>query len=101
MARQASNNLNKFKGLEDSPAIQGIERIYEANEEAHQKRVAEALEQQQNGQAPQRRTLCHRLMPLRILQFLLHHLPLFRLPNMHQRKKLARRLRTASLSMCR
>lgn len=50
MARQASNNLNKFKGLEDSPAIQGIERIYEANEEAHQKRVAEALEQQQNGQ---------------------------------------------------
>ena len=33
MARQASNNLNKFKGLEDSPAIQGIERIYEANEE--------------------------------------------------------------------
>lgn len=67
MARQASNNLNKFKGLEDSPAIQGIERIYEANEEAHQKRVAEALEQQQNGQASQRRTLCHRLMPLRIL----------------------------------
>ena len=50
MARQASNNLNKFKGLEDSPAIQGIERIYKANEEAHQKRVAEALEQQQNGQ---------------------------------------------------
>ena len=50
MARQASNNLNKFKGLEDSPAIQGIERIYEANEEAHQKRVAEALEQQQNRQ---------------------------------------------------
>ena len=50
MARQASNNLNKFKGLEDSPAIQGIERIYKANEEAHQKRVAEALEQQKNGQ---------------------------------------------------
>lgn len=47
MARQAKNNVNKFKGLEDSPAIQGIEKIYEANEEARQKRVAEALEKQQ------------------------------------------------------
>lgn len=51
MARQAKNNVNKFKGLEDSPAIQGIEKIYEANEEAHQKRVAEALEKQQGAQA--------------------------------------------------
>ena len=51
MARQAKNNVNKFKGLEDSPAIQGIEKIYEANEEAHQKRVAEALEKQQGEQA--------------------------------------------------
>lgn len=50
MARQAKNNVNKFKGLEDSPAIQGIEKIYEANEEAHQKRVAEALEKQQGEQ---------------------------------------------------
>ena len=51
MARQAKNNVNKFKGLEDSPAIQGIEKIYEANEEARQKRVAEALEKQQGDQA--------------------------------------------------
>ena len=51
MVRQAKNNVNKFKGLEDSPAIQGIEKIYEANEEAHQKRVAEALEKQQGEQA--------------------------------------------------
>lgn len=51
MARQAKNNVNKFKGLEDSPAIQGIEKIYEANEEARQKRVAEALEKQQGEQA--------------------------------------------------
>lgn len=50
MARQAKNNVNKFKGLEDSPAIQGIEKIYEANEEARQKRVAEALEKQQGEQ---------------------------------------------------
>ena len=50
MVRQAKNNVNKFKGLEDSPAIQGIEKIYEANEEAHQKRVAEALEKQQGKQ---------------------------------------------------
>ena len=50
MARQAKNNENKFKGLEDSPAIQGIEKIYEANEEARQKRVAEALEKQQEEQ---------------------------------------------------
>lgn len=50
MARQAKNNVNKFKGLEDSPAIQGIEKIYEANEEARQKRVAEALEKQQEEQ---------------------------------------------------
>ena len=51
MARQAKNNGNKFKGLEDSTANQGIEKIYEANEEAHQKRVAEALEKQQGEQA--------------------------------------------------
>ena len=51
MARQAKNNVKKFKGLEDSPAIQGIEKIYEANEEARQKRVAEALEKQQGEQA--------------------------------------------------
>lgn len=51
MARQAKNNVNKFKGLEDSPAIQGIEKIYEANEEARQKRVTEALEKQQSEQA--------------------------------------------------
>lgn len=51
MARPAKNNVNKFKGLEDSPAIQGIEKIYEANEEARQKRVAEALEKQQGEQA--------------------------------------------------
>ena len=51
MARQAKNNVNKFKGLEDSPAIQGIEKIYEANEEARQNRVAEALEKQQGEQA--------------------------------------------------
>lgn len=51
MARQAKNNVNKFKGLEDSPAIQGIEKIYEANEEARQKRFAEALEKQQGEQA--------------------------------------------------
>lgn len=50
MVRQAKNNVNKFKGLEDSPAIQGIEKIYEANEEAHQKRVAEALEKQHGKQ---------------------------------------------------
>lgn len=52
MKRQAKNNsVNKFKGLEDSPAIQGIEKIYEANEEARQKRVAEAMEKQQSEQA--------------------------------------------------
>lgn len=52
MARQAKNNsVNKFKGLEDSPAIQGIEKIYEANEEARQKRAAEAIEKQQDEQA--------------------------------------------------
>lgn len=50
MARQAKNNVNKFKGLEDSPAIQGIEKIYEANEEARQKRVSEAMEKQQKEQ---------------------------------------------------
>lgn len=50
MVRQAKNNVNKFKGLEDSPAIQGIEKIYEANEEARQKRAAEALEKQQGKQ---------------------------------------------------
>ena len=52
MAKQAKNNgINKFNGLEDSPAIQGIEKIYEANEAARQKRVAEALEKQQSEQA--------------------------------------------------
>lgn len=52
MARQVKNNsVNKFKGLEDSPAIQGIEKIYEANEEARQKRAAEAMEKQQSEQA--------------------------------------------------
>lgn len=52
MARPAkNNNVNKFKGLEDSPAIQGIEKIYEANEEARQKRAAEAMEKQQSEQA--------------------------------------------------
>ena len=52
MARQAKNNsVNKFKGLKDSPAIQGIEKIYEANEEARQKRAAEAIEKQQDEQA--------------------------------------------------
>lgn len=50
MARQAKNNVNKFKGLEDSPAIKGIEKIYEANEEARQKRVAEAMEKKQKEQ---------------------------------------------------
>ena len=50
MARQAKSSIHKFEGLEDSPAIKGIEKIYEANEEARQKRVAEALEKQQNGQ---------------------------------------------------
>lgn len=57
MARQAKNNVNKFKGLEDSPAIQGIEKIYEANEEAHQKRVAEALEKQQGKQQGEQATI--------------------------------------------
>lgn len=57
MARQAKNNVNKFKGLEDSPAIQGIEKIYEANEEAHQKRVAEALEKQQEEQQGEQATI--------------------------------------------
>ncbi len=52
MKRQAKNNgVNKFKGLEDSPAIQGIEKIYEANEEARQKRAAEAMEKQQSEHA--------------------------------------------------
>ena len=50
MARQAKSSIHKFEGLEDSPAIKGIEKIYEANEEARQKRSAEALEKQQNGQ---------------------------------------------------
>lgn len=50
MARQAKNNVNKFKGLEDSPAIQGIEKIYKANEKARQKRVSEAMEKQQKEQ---------------------------------------------------
>lgn len=50
MARQAKSSIHKFEGLEDSPAIKGIEKIYEANEEARQKRAAEALEKQQNGQ---------------------------------------------------
>ena len=49
MARQAKSSIHKFEGLEDSPAIKGIEKIYEANEEARQKRAAEALEKQQNG----------------------------------------------------
>lgn len=56
MARQAKNNVNKFKGLEDSPAIQGIEKIYAANEQARQKRVAEAIEKQQKeelGEQPE------------------------------------------------
>ena len=50
MARQAKSSIHKFEGLEDSPAIKGIEKIYEANEEARQKRAAEALGKQQNGQ---------------------------------------------------
>ena len=50
MAIQAKSSIHKFEGLEDTPAIKGIEKIYEANEEARQKRVAEALEKQQNGQ---------------------------------------------------
>lgn len=50
MARKATSSIHKFEGLEDSPAIKGIEKIYEANEEARQKRAAEALEKQQNGQ---------------------------------------------------
>ena len=50
MARQAKSSIHKFEGLEDSPAIKGIEKIYEAHEEARQKRAAEALEKQQNGQ---------------------------------------------------
>lgn len=50
MARQAKSSIHKFEGLEDSPAIKGIEKIYEANEEARQKRAAEALEKQKNGQ---------------------------------------------------
>lgn len=50
MARQAKSSIHKFEGLEYSPAIKGIEKIYEANEEARQKRAAEALEKQQNGQ---------------------------------------------------
>lgn len=50
MARKTKNSIHKFEGLEDSPAIKGIEKIYEANEEARQKRAAEALEKQQNGQ---------------------------------------------------
>ena len=49
MKRQAKSSIHKFEGLEDSPAIKGIEKIYEANEEARQKRAAEALEKQQNG----------------------------------------------------
>lgn len=56
MARQAKNSVNKFKGLEDSPAIQGIEKIYEANEEARQKRVAEAMEKQQEEQRKEYQT---------------------------------------------
>lgn len=48
MARQAQNKIKKFDGLEDSPAIQGIEKIYEANKEAHQKRTSEAVENQQS-----------------------------------------------------
>lgn len=56
MARQAKNSVNKFKGLEDSPAIQGIEKIYEANEEARQKRVAEAMEKQQEEQREEYQT---------------------------------------------
>lgn len=51
MARQAKNSVHKFEGLADSPAIQGIEKIYEANEEARQKRAAEAMEKQQSEQA--------------------------------------------------
>ena len=47
MARQAQNKIKKFDGLEDSPAIQGIEKIYAANKEAHQKRTSEAVENQQ------------------------------------------------------
>lgn len=50
MARKTKSGIHKFEGLEDSPAIKGIEKIYEANEEARQKRAAEALEKQQNGQ---------------------------------------------------
>ena len=50
MARQAKSSIHKFEGLEDSPAIKGIEKIYEANQEARHKRAAEALEKQQNGQ---------------------------------------------------
>lgn len=59
MARQAkkNNSVNKFKGLEDSPAIQGIEKIYEANEEARQKRVAEAIEKQQEEQQTEQATI--------------------------------------------
>lgn len=115
MARQAKNNVNKFKGLEDSPAIQGIEKIYEANEEARQKRVAEALEKQQGEQAtieseqqpqvtapasaapaPAAPSAPSTPLLLRLHPHLRH---LF--PNQHQCERLARRLRTVSLSMCR
>lgn len=51
MARQAQSKIKKFDGLADSPAIQGIEKIYEANKEAHQKRAAEVTEKQQGNPA--------------------------------------------------
>lgn len=51
MARKTKSSIHKFEGLEDSPAIKGIEKIYEANEAARQKRAAEALEKQQSEQA--------------------------------------------------
>ena len=51
MARKTKSSIHKFEGLEDSPAIKGIEKIYEANEEARQKRAAEAMEKQQSEQA--------------------------------------------------
>lgn len=53
MARKMENKVSKFKGLEDTPGIQDVEKIYKANEEARKQRVAEVAEKQQAQQPAQ------------------------------------------------
>jgi len=42
MARQAKNSMKKFEGLKNSPAMQDVEDIYEANEAEREARIEAA-----------------------------------------------------------